>query len=471
MKVTTKKVKNIDSHVISNEPIVRNISDFLNTDYKDYTKYVIATRALPSLVDGFKVGARKVMHAAFHGGMKNGAEVKNLNLVGDIYNLTLYMHGDASLHGTIFTLASEFRDNLNPLTITGQHGSLRDEKAVSAPRYLYCKLSPWSKLYKVDEDLLEYVFDEGSYLEPTNYLPIIPTVLTSRSEGMAPGYKFSSFSYNPLDIIDACVEILTDGKINTTIRPYVRGIAPERFTYDTEVNKWLNSGTYKVDIKNDIFQVSDLPYDLGFDKFEKKLNDMVEKGFIKDWKNYSQDDTLNYWLIFPKTQLAREMKPDRKEKLFKKIGLYTYVPDDLLYVIDENGKVKHFTTKESLIEYFVKFRLARYNDRKDKLVAVMEKRYEDNNNICKFIELVNNGKIIVTNRKTKDVKEDLKKYELPETVLQVQISKLTDEEKKELIAKNKEIEKELKYIKKTTIKDMYLNDLKNLRTELEKEFN
>ena len=101
----------------------------------------------------------------------------------------------------------------------------------------------------------------------------------------------------------------------------------------------------------------------------------------------------------------------------------------------------------------------------------MEKRYEDNNNICKFIELVNNGKIIVTNRKTKDVKEDLKKYELPETVLQVQISKLTDEEKKELIAKNKEIEKELKYIKKTTIKDMYLNDLKNLRAELEKEFN
>ena len=100
----------------------------------------------------------------------------------------------------------------------------------------------------------------------------------------------------------------------------------------------------------------------------------------------------------------------------------------------------------------------------------MEKRYEDNNNICKFIELVNDGKIIVTNRKIKDVKEDLKKFDLPETVLQIQISKLTDEEKKELLAKNKEIEKELKYIKKTSIKDMYINDLKKLREELEKEF-
>lgn len=473
MKVTTKKAKGLDAHIIddSNKKIVRTITDFLNTDYKDYTKYVIATRALPSLLDGFKVGARKIMHAAFHGGMKNGKEIKNLNLVGDVYNLTLYLHGDASLSNTIFTLAAEFRDNLNPITITGQHGSLRDEKAVSAPRYLFCKLSPYANLYKADEDLLEYVFDEGTYLEPVNYWPIIPTVITSRSEGMAPGYKFSSFSYNPVDVIDACIEMLNTGDIKeTVIRPYVRGISEDRFTFDTDVNKWLNSGVYKVDIKNDIFQVTDLPYDTGFDKFEKRLNDMVEKGFLKDWKNYSQDDKLNYWLIFPKKQLEREMKPDRKDKLFKKIGLYTYVPDDLLYVLDENKKVKHFINKEELIKYFVNIRLNKYNDRKDRLVTVMEKRYEDNNNLCRFIELVNNGDLIISNRKRKDVVEDLKKYDLPDSVLQIQISKLTDEEKKELIKKNKEIEKELKYIKKTTIKDMYLDDLRNLRKTLETEF-
>ena len=100
----------------------------------------------------------------------------------------------------------------------------------------------------------------------------------------------------------------------------------------------------------------------------------------------------------------------------------------------------------------------------------MEKRYEDNNNLCKFIELVNNGDLIISNRKRKDVVADLKKYDLPDSVLQIQISKLTDEEKKELIKKNKEIEKELKYIKKTTIKDMYLDDLRNLRKTLETEF-
>ena len=64
----------------------------------------------------------------------------------------------------------------------------------------------------------------------------------------------------------------------------------------------------------------------------------------------------------------------------------------------------------------------------------------------------------------------MKKHDLPDTVLTVQISKLTNEEKDELIKKNKEIKKELEYIKNTTITDMYLNDLKDLRKDFEKEF-
>ena len=462
------KIKStIDSHIKQ----TKNISEFLNSDYRDYTNYVIANRAIPSIYDGFKTGARKIMHAAFHGGMKNGAEIKNLNLVGDVYNLTLYMHGDASLHGTIFTLASEFADNLNPITISGQHGSLRDPKAVSAPRYLYCKLSPWSKLYKTDEDLLEYVFDEGEYLEPFNYLPIIPTVLTSRSEGMAPGYKFSCFSYNPTDIVDACIEMLKSGDIKkTVIHPYVRGISPAKIKFDNDEKRWLNTGSYKVDLKNDILQITDLPYDVSFDKFEKKLNSLQDSGYIKEWRNYSQDNNINYWLIFQKTCLSREMQPDKKEKLIKKLGLETYIPDDILYVLDENKKVKHFKDKIDLIKYFVNLRLLKYNDRKNRLVTVMEKKLQDNTDICKFIELVNSGQLVVSNRKHKDVVADLKKHDLPESVLTIQISKLTDEEKAELIKKNKEIMDELEYIKNTTIKDMYLNDLNDLKKLFKNEF-
>lgn len=461
-----KKKINIDTSI--QRPIVnRTVSDYLNIDYKAYTKYVISTRALPSIIDGFKTGARKVMHAAFHGGLKNGAQCKVLNLVGDIYNLTLYPHGDASLYGTIFTEGAEYTDNLNPLTIIGQHGSLRDPKAQSAPRYLSVKLSKYAKLYKVDEDLLEYVVDEGQKIEPVTYFPIIPTVLTSRNEGMAPGYKFMSFSYNPIDIIDACIEKLKTGKIKKTIiRPYIRNIASANFSFDTETQRWLNVGSYKVDLNNDIFQITDLPYNISFDKIEKKLNSYIDSGYIKDWKNYSHDNVIDYRVIFHKTVLAKEMKPSHKASLIKKMMLETLVPDDLLYVLDENDKVRKFESPAELTEYFVELRLQKYNERKDKLISVLNKRYKDNSDLCKFIDLVITGKLKIAKRPINDVKADMDKVELPYTLLSTAMSKLTNEERDELLKKNEEIKKEIEYIQATSIEQMYINDLKQLKKEL-----
>lgn len=465
------KKNKVNLNKIPQKPVInRTITDFLNTEYKDYSKYVIATRALPSIIDGFKTGARKVMHAAFNGGLKNGKESKVLNLVGDIYNLTLFPHGDASLYGTIFTESAEFSDNLNPLTIIGQHGSLRDPKAVSAPRYLFVKLSKFANLYKVDENLLEYIFDEGQYIEPVNFFPIIPTVLTSRNEGMAPGYKFMSFSYNPNDIIDACIEYIKSGKIKKTIiKPFVRGINSDNFIYNEETERWINKGEYKVDLDHDILQVTDLPYNISFDKFEKKLNSYIDNGYIKDWKNYSHDDIIDYKIVFPKNGLAKELTPAKKDVTIKKLMLQTIVPEDLLYVLDENNKVKKFEDVYDLTEYFVALRLKKYEDRKHKLLDILNEKLKENNDLCTFIKLVISKKLIISNRNINDVKADMDKHNLPYKLLQTSMSKLTKEEYDELLKKNEDIKKEIEYITNTTIENMYISDLKTLKKELSKE--
>lgn len=462
--------KKIQPIIHSESLEIKEITHFLQNEYKEYAKYVIANRALPSIVDGFKTGARKIMHAALNGGMKSGKEVKNLNLVGDVYNLTLYQHGDASLHGTIFTLSQFFKDNLNPLSINGQCGTLRDTTAIAAPRYLHVRHSKFMKLYKTDTDLLEYVFDEGQYLEPVNYLPIIPTVLTARTKGMAPGYAFESFSYNPLDIIDACLDVLCTGSVRRQVRPYVRGIRPESFEWNRDLSRWVNYGSYSVDEKADMLYVTDLPYDVEFDSFEKRLNKLVDSGYIRDWSNHSEGDNINYWIFFPKTRLSRELQTDRIERLYKQLMLKTVVPANTLCVLDENGRVRTFHDENSLIEYFVKFRLGKYTDRKERLVKVISERLAFNSALCKFIELVNNGTIIILKRKKADIKADLDKHSLPHEVLGIPISRLTDEERTELLRKNEELKRELEYIKSTTTKQMYFNDLVQLHHDLESEF-
>ena len=56
------------------------------------------------------------------------------------------------------------------------------------------------------------------------------------------------------------------------------------------------------------------------------------------------------------------------------------------------------------------------------------------------------------------------------TLISTPMSKCTIEERDELLRQNKEIEEELAYIKKTTTKQMYINDLDKLYSELQKDF-
>ena len=55
-------------------------------------------------------------------------------------------------------------------------------------------------------------------------------------------------------------------------------------------------------------------------------------------------------------------------------------------------------------------------------------------------------------------------------LISTSMSKVTIEERDELLKQNEEMKKELEYIRNTTEKQMYLNDLNNLKKEIEKDF-
>ena len=446
----------------------RNVSSFLDDEYRAFSNYVIRTRCCPSLVDGLKTGARKLLHAAFAGVLKDGHSHKMPALIGDCYTKTYYAHGNSSLEGTIMTMSAYFQDNLNALTIDGQGGTLRAPKSYAAPRYLFVKLSKYARLiYGVDYDMLEHVFDEGEYLEPVTYLPIIPTILASASEGMAPGYKFNiNVPYNPMTIIDACLDVLNEKKKITTLKPYVRGIKSDSFKFNTETGRWVSYGAYDVDDKKCKLTVTDLPYGTTFDGFEGTLNKLQANGTIKSWHNLSTGSAIHYEVVYDKS-LYSTTSPAQKAN---KLGLVYSIPNDIIYVMDENNKVKHFDSPLDLLSYFVSYRLSRYSDRKTKLVSVKEKQLLENTNLCRFIDLVTSNKLKINNRPMVDIKKDLDKHYLPYELLKIQISKLTKEEKEEILKKNKELEAELAYIKNTTTTQMYINDLKELKKQIASDF-
>lgn len=453
----------------------RTITNFLNTEYLNYAFSVLEERAIPSVIDGFKPGARKIMHASLAGTTKDGKLYKLLALSGDAMRVSLYAHGDISLNGTIVNMCKYFNDNLNPLESDSQVGSLRDPDSAGAPRYLYVKHSKYmDMIYKTDYDLLDHIFEEGQYVEPMTYLPIIPTVLCKNNIGVAVGYSMHNQAYNPIDVIDACKEVIEaradkKDKIQTIIRPYIRGIKKSNWKF--EEGNWYNYGEWKFNQAKDLMIVTDLPADISYEDFEKLLYKYKDEDYIKDWKNKSVDGGVNYEITFPKKQLAIEMKRDRSGKrLANKFKLIKQVPEDLLWLLDENHKLKYFQNKNEVVEYFVNYRMTIYTERKKKLVKILEQRYKENSDLVKFIELVCKGKLKIRNRSKADIKIDMDEFKLPMALISTPMSKCTIEERDELIKQNEEIKKELEYIRNTSEKQMYINDLNELKKELEKDF-
>ena len=452
----------------------RNITDFLSKDYLQFAFSVIEDRALPSVIDGFKPAARKVVHAALAGSTKDGKLYKLLALSGDAMRVSLYSHGDASLNSVIVGLCKPFIDNLNPLESDSQVGTIRDPNACGAPRYLYVKHSKYMDLiYKTDIDLTEQIFEEGQYVEPICYYPIIPTVLCKNNQGIAIGYAMHNQSYNPLDVIDACLEQLKSKKdinvFKTCIRPYVNGTKQENWKLID--GKWYSYGDWKFNKSKDLLVVTDLPADISYEGFEKILNKMVDSQYLKDWKNLSQDGNIVYECQFFKGQLTKLFKGKNGEQsIINKFKLVKQLPDDLFWLLDENHKLKYFKDKYDVIRYFTKYRLSIYELRKKKLVKILEEKYKNNSELVKFIELVCKGKLKIRNRSKVDIKIDMDSFKLPISLISTPMSKVTIEERDELLKQNEEIKKQLEYIKNTTEKQMYIDDLIHLKQSLLNDF-
>jgi DNA topoisomerase-2 len=80
-------------------------------------------RSIPSLMDGFKPGQRKVLFTCIKRNDKK--EIKVAQLAGSVAEHSAYHHGEASLMGTIIGLAQDFvgSNNINLLLPNGQFGT------------------------------------------------------------------------------------------------------------------------------------------------------------------------------------------------------------------------------------------------------------------------------------------------------------------------------------------------------------
>lgn len=442
----------------------KTITEFLSEEYKEFALYTIENRAIPSVIDGFKPTQRKVIFISSQT-WKTGTEkpLKVFQLAGKIANEAYYHHGPASLESAIITMAQSFKNNLPLLEEIGQFGSLRSPEP-GAARYIGTRLNKNFKLLYKDFELLQSKWEEGTEIEPHFFLPIIPTILINGSSGIAVGFASNILNRNPKDIIDACVAILR-GKKLAEIKPFNNFFSG---VYRKDVDnhkKWIIRG--KLSIQNTTtVKITELPPSMTYEKYETILDALVESKLIQSYDDNCKD-TIDYTIKFTRESLAGY----DEDKLFKLLKLEES-ETEIFTTLDEHGKLKIFETDHEIIEYFTNFRLSYYVKRKEYLLAKLEQELKLLSNKGRFIKAILDGKLEIRNVAKSEIINNLEILSLDKIddsydyLLRMQIWSLTKELWEKLKEDFKKVKEEIEKLKLIEPKDMYLDDLSELKKKL-----
>lgn len=442
----------------------KSISEFLSNEYKEFALYVIENRAIPSVIDGLKPSQRKVIHIASKI-WKTGNEkvLKVFQLTGKVASDAFYHHGDASLSNSIINIAQSFKNNAPLLEEDGQFGSLRSPQA-GAPRYIGTKLSPYFKMMYKDYSLLTFKEEEGESIEPKYFLPLVPAVLINASSGIAVGFATNILNRDMNEIITSCIGYLKNGKVRK-VQPSLNGFTGGYRQDDTNHKKWYISGRFER-VNTTTVHISELPPSMTYEKYESILETLVDNKKIVSYDDKCADD-INYVIKFKRN----ELKDLANYEILKLLKLEESQTENYT-TLDEEGKLKIFDNSSDIIKYFMDFRLSYYDKRKKFMVSKIEREIKTLSNRSKFIKLILTNKIVINNKPKDIIIKQIEKNKLEKQdgnfdyLLRMPLYSLT-KELVDKIAKDIILQKaELAKLKKVKPKDMYIEDLTQLKKEV-----
>ena len=95
-------------------------------------------------------------------------------------------------------------NNINVLMPVGQFGTrMHGGKDFASARYIFSNVSEQTRYIFPEDDgpVLSYMKEEGMWIEPEYYVPIIPMALANGAEGIGTGWSTMIPQFSPLDLV------------------------------------------------------------------------------------------------------------------------------------------------------------------------------------------------------------------------------------------------------------------------------
>ena len=459
--------------------------EFINKELIHFSKYD-CDRSIPNLMDGLKISLRKILYSAFKKNLTT--EIKVAQFSGYVSEHSGYHHGEASLNQAIVGMAQNFvgSNNINLLEPRGQFGTrLKGGDDSASERYIFTCLNKITRsIYPtMDDKILKYLDDDGQIVEPLFYAPIIPMVLVNGTKGIGTGFSTEVLCYNPLDIIDYLNVKLSkeeENKILPKFIPYYEGFVGQIDKINE--GKFLVKGTYQK-LGVDKIRVTELPVGFWTEDFKELLEDLAsntdKKGnkvqpIVKDYDDMSKDTSVDFIITLTKGKLEEleNMKVDNGcngiEKVFK---LFTTIGTSNMHLFDAEDKLKKYNNVEEIIDDYFGVRLELYGKRKEYMIEDLKRELVILSNKAKYIKENLDGTIDLRKKKREEVNKMLKekKYDVIDEdddykyLVKMPMDSVTEENVNRLMKEHGDKNDELERIKNTTIQQMWIAELENLK--------
>lgn len=448
----------------------RTLTDFYEKDVPAYANYDNLRKVCG--IDGLKLSQRKIIWTAFKRCYNDWLKTDTMCAQTQID--TNYIHGAANLEVVIDNLAANYVGSNNYALLTGNSGGFgcRISPRPSAGRYTRIRLSEISKklFSKADNEILEKQFFEGQYIEPKFLVPVFPILFLNGSSGMSTGFSNLIYPRNPVEVIEYIKKRLAGtAKPKAELLPWFRGHLG-KVAYNKEL---LRNESFGVVTKNNMnsYTITELPIGMEYQKYVETLDKLEESGTIQDYSDKC-DPKTDKILFEVKTTREFTRKHDTERKVYEAFKLVKSLPETLC-CIDENNRVREFSSVREILDAFIDIRLKHYEARKNHILKTLKTGIERLLSKYLFVEGIVKKTIVVSNRKKADVEAQLDKADRIikvdgsyDYLLALPIHQLTAEKLDELKKQIHEKKDLFKKTKETTVETMWTDDLHEFKKAL-----
>jgi len=436
---------------------------FFNKEFIEFSMYD-NIRSIPNIMDGLKPSQRKILYGCIKKNITN--EIKVSQLSGTIIEQTSYHHGNVSLEQTMVGMAQNFvgSNNINLLVPNGQFGTrLKGGKDAASARYIFTQLNDLTrKIYKIDDDnILNYLDDDGYPIEPEFYVPILPMILVNGTEGIGTGWSTDVPKYNPKELIKYIGCKLKKQK-TPIIEPYYNKFSGT-ISYDEENGRWSSRGIIKK-VNMSTLRITELPIGMWNNKYYDILDKLIDKKVIKDYKKQDTDEKVDISINVQREQ----MKDLESKNFYKELSLETNISCNNMHLFNHLGQIKKYNTIYDIIDEYYDIRFEYYQKRKDYILDKLKHDRMILINKMKFINAILKGDVILNKAKREDIENKLEELEIEKTensynyLLNMTLISLTTEKLSELKEQYTRKKEEIDILKTTSIEKLWLTDLGEL---------